>query len=375
MEPLSWGMVHPDVISVREMLLDAGFDVPEINMKAYMEARHLNQQFIDDWLGLFIDVKNHYTSSLLLNCGLPGGMMGSLMADLKGVLEGINKTQKASGKKEFTQDEMLVLLFDEVAYVWPKLGYPPLVTPFSQYVKNVALVNVMFTLQGKGRYQMIDKNTWDMILGKAGKLPGPLDKEIIELSKKQSYEFYTGNPQEAYPDELPKFRKQMKENNWETGKNDEELFELAMHERQYVDYKSGLAKKRFEEEIENTRKQQKIIQKTVEKTIAPPVKEMPKKPVIPTDPNLKAVLATSKGKVMLGFHEIIEDRFLKTGNIIKKGERICYIYSDLFQGFDEIVSEYDGIIGDVYVKQGAPIAKGDIIAIIKINQEAEIEKK
>lgn len=214
-----------------------------------------------------------------------------------------------------------------------------------------------------------------MILGKAGKLPGPLDKEIIELSKKQSYEFYTGNPQEAYPDELPKFRKQMKENNWETGKNDEELFELAMHERQYVDYKSGLAKKRFEEEIENTRKQQKIIQKTVEKTIAPPVKEMPKKPVIPTDPNLKAVLATSKGKVMLGFHEIIEDRFLKTGNIIKKGERICYIYSDLFQGFDEIVSEYDGIIGDVYVKQGAPIAKGDIIAIIKINQEAEIEKK
>ncbi len=32
-----------------------------------------------------------------------------------------------------------VMLFDEVEYVWPKLGYPPLVTPFSQYVKNVAL--------------------------------------------------------------------------------------------------------------------------------------------------------------------------------------------------------------------------------------------
>ncbi|PKP19881.1 MAG: oxaloacetate decarboxylase, partial [Bacteroidetes bacterium HGW-Bacteroidetes-21] len=32
MEPLSWGMVHPDIITLREMLWDAGFDVPEINM-------------------------------------------------------------------------------------------------------------------------------------------------------------------------------------------------------------------------------------------------------------------------------------------------------------------------------------------------------
>ena len=33
MEPLSWGKVHPDVISVQAMLKNAGFRVPEINMK------------------------------------------------------------------------------------------------------------------------------------------------------------------------------------------------------------------------------------------------------------------------------------------------------------------------------------------------------
>ena len=37
LEPLAWGKVHPDVISVQSMLKNAGFDVPEINMDAYME--------------------------------------------------------------------------------------------------------------------------------------------------------------------------------------------------------------------------------------------------------------------------------------------------------------------------------------------------
>jgi pyruvate carboxylase subunit B len=34
MEPLAWGTSHPDVITIQAMLKDAGFLVPEINMKA-----------------------------------------------------------------------------------------------------------------------------------------------------------------------------------------------------------------------------------------------------------------------------------------------------------------------------------------------------
>ena len=143
MEPLSWGKVHPDVISVQAMLKNAGFQVPEINMKAYMKARSMTQEFIDDFLGYFIDSTNKHMSSLLLGCGLPGGMMGSMMADLKGVHSGINLLLKGQGKEPMSLDDLVVMLFEEVEYVWPKLGYPPLVTPFSQYVKNVALMNVM----------------------------------------------------------------------------------------------------------------------------------------------------------------------------------------------------------------------------------------
>jgi len=49
-EPLSWGKVHPDIISVQSMLKNEGFEVKDINMNAYMQARSLTQEFIDDWL-------------------------------------------------------------------------------------------------------------------------------------------------------------------------------------------------------------------------------------------------------------------------------------------------------------------------------------
>ena len=131
------------MISVQSMLKHAGFDVPEINMEAYMEARKLTQEFIDDFLGYFMNPANKLMSSLLLGCGLPGGMMGSMMADLTGVMGAINNNRKAKGEAELSEDELLVKLFDEVAYVWPRVGYPPLVTPFSQYVKNIALMNLL----------------------------------------------------------------------------------------------------------------------------------------------------------------------------------------------------------------------------------------
>ena len=60
---------------------DAGFLVKDINMDAYMEARRLTQEFIDDFLGLYINPANRISTSLLVGCGLPGGMMGSMMSD------------------------------------------------------------------------------------------------------------------------------------------------------------------------------------------------------------------------------------------------------------------------------------------------------
>ena len=245
MEPLSWGTGHIDLLAVHAMLEDDGCDVPAINMEAYMKVRSLTQEFIDDFLGFYIDPKNRFMNSMLIGPGLPGGMMGSLMADLENNLASLNKWMAKRNKPQLTQDDLLIKLFNEVEYIWPMLGYPPLVTPYSQYVKNLALMNVMQIEKGEARWSMIADNIWDMLVGKGGKLPGELDPVIVKLAKEAGKEFFTGRPQDLFPDALDTFRKEMNEKGWEFGQDDEELFELAMHPQEYRAYKSGAAKKSF----------------------------------------------------------------------------------------------------------------------------------
>ena len=353
MEPMAWGKVHPDVISVQAMLKDAGFQVPDINMKAYMKARSLTQEFIDDFLGYFMDPTNKHMSSLLLGCGLPGGMMGSMMADLKGVHSGINLILKGQGKDPMSLDDLLVMLFDEVAYVWPKLGYPPLVTPFSQYVKNVALMNVMQLVKGEDRWTMIDNHTWDMILGKSGRLPGPLAPEIVALAKEKGYEFTDADPQSNYPDQLDEYRKEMADNGWDTGEDDEELFELAMHDRQYRDYKSGVAKKRFEDDLQRMKDAAMAKNGFSEEEIRR-LKRAKADPVVAPD----------KGQVLweVSVEGPSQPPFI--GRKYQHDEVFCYL-STPWGEYEKIMTGFTGRVVEVCAKQGDTVNKGDVIAYIE----------
>lgn len=340
-EPLSWGMVHPDLIAIHAIMKDAGFEVEDINMDAYMKVRSLTQEFINDFLGYFIDDRNRIMTSLLVGSGLPGGMMGSLMADLKGVHQGINTSLKNMDKPELTEDELLVKLFKEVEMIWPMMGYPPLVTPFSQYVKNVALMNIVQITAGKERFGMIDNNTWDMILGKAGKLPGKLHPSIIELAEKEGKEFYDGIPQDNYPDALDTFRKEMKENGWDTGPDDEELFEFAMHERQYRDYKSGVARERFLNEIET---------KKSEASTATKKQDVSDKILISKE-NGTVLLYVGSGESYLGFYQEVDE-----GSEVHEGQRLFYL--DLGRRFEEVLSDREGKIKKIICKHGDFVTKG-----------------
>ena len=354
-EPLSWGKVHPDIISVQSMLKNAGFDVPEINMEAYMEARKLTQEFIDDFLGYFMNPSNKLMSSLLLGCGLPGGMMGSMMADLTGVMSAINSNREKQGKQPLSEDALLVRLFDEVAYVWPRVGYPPLVTPFSQYVKNIALMNLLTDSMGKPRYTMMDNSIWGMILGKSGKLPGEVAPEIIELAKEKGFEFTDADPQSYYPDELPRFIKEMEENGWERGEDDEELFEFAMHETQYRDYKSGAAKKRFLADLQAARDKETANGMSLEEAAA--FKHA----------KADAIVATESGTVLWeigGDGECVKSIEPFIGKEYKEGDFFCYIENTHGQIL-EIPAALGGKLVEINAKQGAHVQKGDVIAYIE----------
>ena len=355
MEPLSWGMVHPDVISVQAMLKDAGFLVKDIDMNAYMEARAMTQSFIDDFLGYWIDPRNRYLNSLMLGCGLPGGMMGSLMADLKGVHAAINMNLKNKGEKELSEDELLVQLFDEVQNIWPKLGYPPLVTPFSQYTKNIALMNLYSLSKGDARYEnSIDPAAWGMILGKAGQLPGELAPEIVELAKKKGLEFFNGNPQDNYPDELPRFRKEMEENGWDLGPDEEELFEFAMHEKQYREYKSGEAKRRFNQELEEKMKA-KFSQGGADVKI-PDLRAL-------RHPNAEPVVAPVGGRILWDIDFNDKSTTPAVGTTYKEGDIIAQIQAPY--GQEPVVALWPGKIVEAVAPQGKLVEKGETIAFIE----------
>ncbi len=386
MEPLSWGTGHADLLTVHAMLKDAGFLVPDINMDAYMEARTLTKEFMDDFLKYFINDKNRYMNSLLIGPGLPGGMMGSLMADLEGNLKSYNKSLAKQNKPAATQDDLLLELFKEVEYVWPRLGYPPLVTPFSQYVKNVSLMNVLQMAKGKERFSMIDENTWGMILGKSGKLLGELDPEILKLVEEQKREFFTGNPQDLYPDELDLYRQKMDERGWDYGPDDEELFEFAMHPQQYLEFKSGKAKEKFLKDLEkrkadhltkqggavvrpetlNVEMDGEVFKVKIswnsddqkeEPGAALPMEAQPSA----SNGQFESISSPLEGTFYLTREST--ERGIKVGDKIKEGDTVAYIES--MKVMNAIVAETSGTVAEILVNNGDEVEEDDVIIKLK----------
>ena len=282
-----------------------------------------------------------------------------------------------------TQDELLIKLFDEVAYVWPRVGYPPLVTPFSQYVKNLAMMNVMALEKGKARWGMIADDIWDMILGKAGKLPGELAPEIIEKAIREGRKFYEGNPQDNYPDQLEKYKKMMLEKQWDRGQDDEELFEYAMHPAQYEAYKSGKAKEDFLADVKKRRDDLA--------NASAPVDAAESKPKVLTvdvngqayrvtvaygavdpaelggsAPASSAPVPTGEGNDVLS---PLEGKFFlvknaqetpkKVGDKVAEGDVICYV--EAMKTYNAIRAEFAGTITAICVNSGDSVSEDDVL--------------
>lgn len=323
-------------------------------------------------------------NSLLIGPGLPGGMMGSLMNDLQDALDSLNKYFEKNNKPKMNIDQLLIKLFDEVAYVWPKMGYPPLVTPFSQYVKNMAQMNVIMMEKGKERWSMIADDIWDMMLGKSGRLPGELAPELVEIAKAQGREFFTGNPQDAYPDALENYKKMMQEKGWELGQDDEELFEYAMHPAQYEAYKSGEAKANFNDAVAKAKAKKECDEMPKEAQVltvdvngekykvtvafgeqaATPAESAPASAsAAPSSSNGNTldVLSPLEGKFYLIKNP--SDKPLKVGDVVKKGQVLCYIES--MKTYNAVFSEFDGKVAEICVTSSTAVNEDDLLMIIE----------
>lgn len=247
-------------------------------------------------------------------------------------------------------------------------------------------MNVIQIIKGRERWSMVADNIWDMIIGKSGKLPGELGEEILRLAEKNGKRFYTGVPQELYPDNLDLYKKEMKDNNWDFGQDDEELLELAMHPEQYRAYKSGKAKEDFEAELAKKREakakkeckevpavaagsyepKSMIIDVNGEKfnvgvsygdAVATPAAAPVAAAAPAVNGNVSDVIAPLEGKFMLTKDNT--ETALKVGDVLKEGDLVCYIES--MKTYNAIVAEKAGKVVGIKKANGDSVEEDDVL--------------
>ena len=94
---------------------------------------------------------------------VPGGMLSNLETQLKGL-----------GKVNLLED-----VVSEIYNVRKDLGFVPLVTPASQIIGAQALSNII-----NKKYETLSVEIIDLALGYYGKVPGELDKSLLEKAEK-----------------------------------------------------------------------------------------------------------------------------------------------------------------------------------------------
>lgn len=125
----------------------------------------------------------------VLTFQIPGGMLSNLLNQMK----------------EMGVADKYPQLLEEMPRVRAELGYPPLVTPTSQIVGTMAVLNVAV-----GRYKMIPREVKDLIAGKYGRTPAPIDPEVKRLAIGDA-EPITCRPADLIAPQLDKFKARLAE--------------------------------------------------------------------------------------------------------------------------------------------------------------------
>ena len=137
---------------------------------------------------------------------IPGGMLSNTQNQLN---------EMGMGDRFFD-------VMDEMPRVRADLGYPPLVTPTSQIVGTMAMMNVMMG----DRYKMVPNEVKDLVRGKYGALPGTISDEIRQtiIGDEQPI---TCRPADLIEPELEGYRQDLASKGY-NGITDEDVLTYAM---------------------------------------------------------------------------------------------------------------------------------------------------
>lgn len=161
--PFANGTSQPDTLRMMA-LLEGHPRCPDYDRGRLARLREHFEK-VHGELKAFTSPANERVDVDILTYQVPGGMLSNFRNQLK-----------EQGMAE-RYDEVL----REMPIVRAALGYVPLVTPTSQIVGTQAMLNVKF-----GRWKMISQPAQDVVLGKYGRTPGPVDADLLALVEKQS---------------------------------------------------------------------------------------------------------------------------------------------------------------------------------------------
>ena len=134
-----------------------------------------------------------------------------------------------------------------------------------------------------------------------------------------------------------------------------------MHESQYLDYRSGVAKERFNKELDELKAKAGAPIEVVR-----PVVEMPKFDVekyAEKYPHAVPVQAPVKGRLV--WEHDVDDASAApvAGTAVKAGDPVGYVQA--YYGLEPVPAARDGRIVAVLGRQGDVVAKGEIIAFVE----------
>ena len=165
-----------------------------------------------------------------------------------------------------------------------------------------------------------------------------------------------------------------KENKWDVGQDDEELFEYAMHPAQYVAYKSGKAKEDFLADVEKKKKEKdkdpledakpktltvQVDGQAYKVTVAYGEIDLPSSPTAAplVDGVGKDVVSPLEGKFFLTKNA--QEHALQVGDKVKEGDVLCYV--EAMKTYNAIRAEFGGTVTAVCYNSGDAVSEDDVL--------------
>lgn len=181
--PLANGPAQPATQTVARNLRDMGYAVNIDDALVAEVGAHFRRVAENEGLPLGVPMEYdqfHYEHQI------PGGMLTNMKFQL----------QQAGLMHKFDQ------VLEETARVFKELGWPAMVTPFSQLVGTQAVLNV---IQGE-RYRTIPDEVKKYALGYYGKLLAPIEPDVLDRIIASGSSRIALDPQ-ALPSAVPSLRK------------------------------------------------------------------------------------------------------------------------------------------------------------------------